>query len=147
MLKFTFPDLWSSICFETPPGSHVGVTEAMLFIVYSYWLYIGLHFACLVYLARYAQVNVRSVPWGEKLGDIRHTTHIHQTWKVVMTTTLEHDDVIKWKLFRVTGPLFGEFTGLINWPSKQSWDWWLEAQSCPLYDHSFEVLYVCCQHH
>ena len=66
-----------------------------------------------------------------------------------------HDDVIKWKLFRVTGFLCGEFTGrrwilrtmasdaelwCFLWSvkrlSKQSWGWWFETPSRPLWRHS-----------
>ena len=63
-----------------------------------------------------------------------------------------HDDVIKWKLFSVTGPLCGEFTGhrwipltkasdaklgcfLSFAQNKQSWDWWFETPSCWLWRH------------
>ena len=55
-----------------------------------------------------------------------------------------HDDVIKWKHFRVTGPLCGEFTvhrcaiwymRLKHRLSKQSWGWWFETPSCPLWRH------------
>ena len=67
------------------------------------------------------------------------------------------DDVIKWKHFRVTGHLCGEFTGHRWFPrtkasdaelfdvffdlhpnkrlSKQSWGWWFETPSCPLWRH------------
>ena len=31
----------------------------------------------------------------------------------------EHDDVIKWKHFRVTGPLCGEFTGPGEFPTQR----------------------------
>ena len=65
-----------------------------------------------------------------------------------------HDDVIKWKHFRVTGPLCGEFTGPGEFPtqrpvtrsfdvffdlrlnkrlSKKSWGWWFETLSRPLW--------------
>ena len=68
--------------------------------------------------------------------------------------TVSHDDVIKWKHFRVTGPLCGEFTGpgefLAQRPvtrsfdvffdlrpnkrlSKQPWGWWFETPSCSLW--------------
>ena len=66
-----------------------------------------------------------------------------------------HDDVIKWKHFRVTGPLCGEFTrhrwipltkasGAELWCflssinkrlSKQSWGWWFERPSFSLWRH------------
>ena len=67
-----------------------------------------------------------------------------------------HDDVIKWKHFRVTGPLCGEFTGPGEFPtqrpvtrsfdvffdlrlnkplSKQSWGWWFETLSRSLWRH------------
>ena len=68
----------------------------------------------------------------------------------------DHDDVIKWKHFRVTGPLCGKFTGHGEFPSqrpvtrsfdvffdlrgnkrlrKQSWGWWFETQSRSLWRH------------
>ena len=67
-----------------------------------------------------------------------------------------HDDVIKWKHFRVTGPLCEEFTGhrriplkkvqwrgawmvffflRLNKPLKQWWGWWFETLSSPLRRH------------
>ena len=64
-----------------------------------------------------------------------------------------HDDVIKWKHFRVTGHLCRKFTGhgaqrpvtrmcemffdlrLNKRLSKQSWDWWSETPSHPLWRH------------
>ena len=64
---------------------------------------------------------------------------------------LIHDDVIKWTHFRVTGHLCGEFTGvqrpvtrnfdvffdlrLNKRLRKQSWCWWLETLSRPLWRH------------
>ena len=68
-------------------------------------------------------------------------------------------DVIKWKHFHVTGHLCGEFTGpgefsaqrpvarsfgvffdlrLNKRLSKQSWGWWLETLSCPLWRYRNE---------
>ena len=70
------------------------------------------------------------------------------------TVGWRHDDVIKWKHFRITGPLWGEFTGdrwiplttasdaelwhffdlcLNRRLSKQSRRWWFEKQSRPLW--------------
>ena len=70
-----------------------------------------------------------------------------------------HDDVIKWKHFRVVGPLCGEFTGhrwipltkasdaelwyfLSSGPnkrsSKQSRRWWFDTLSCSLWRHRNE---------
>ena len=67
-----------------------------------------------------------------------------------------HDDVIKWKHFRVAGPLCGKFTGPGDFPtqrpvtrsfdvffdlrpnkrsSKQSWGWWFGTLSCSLWPH------------
>ena len=67
-----------------------------------------------------------------------------------------YDDVIKWKHFRVTGPLCGEFTGPGEFPtqrpvtlsfdvffdlrlnkrlSKQPWGWWFETPSLSLWHH------------
>ena len=71
-----------------------------------------------------------------------------------------HDDVIKWKHFRVTGHLWGEFTGPGEVPAqrpvtrnfdvfddlrlnkrlnKQSWGWWFETLSRPLWRHCNEL--------
>ena len=61
-----------------------------------------------------------------------------------------HDDVIKWKHFRVTGHLCGEFPTQrpVTWSfdivfdprlnerlNKQSWGWWFETLSHPLWRH------------
>ena len=67
-----------------------------------------------------------------------------------------HDGVIKWKHFRATGHLWGEFTGDREFPaqmpvtrsfdvffdlhlnkrlSKQSWGWWFETPSRSLWRH------------
>ena len=54
-------------------------------------------------------------------------------------------------IFRDTGPLCGEFTGHRSFDvffdlhlnrrlSKQSWGWWFETPSCPLWRHRNEVL-------
>ena len=72
------------------------------------------------------------------------------------TDRSKHDDVIKWKHFRVTGHLCGEFTGrrwiprtkasdaelsCFLWSalnkrlSKQWQGWWFETPSCPLWLH------------
>ena len=69
----------------------------------------------------------------------------------------DHDDVIKWNIFRVTGPLCGEFTGPGEFPtqrpvtrtfdvffdlrlnkrlSKQPWGWWFETPSWSLWSQS-----------
>ena len=80
---------------------------------------------------------------------------------------VEHDDVIKWKIFRVTGPLCGEFTGPRWIPlttravtrnfdvffdlcpnkrlSKQWWGWWFETQSRSLWRHciGFSLVHMC----
>ena len=69
-----------------------------------------------------------------------------------------HNDVIKWKNFRDTGPLCGEFTGYRWIPltkasdaefwcfdlclnirlSKQSWGWWFQTPSHSLWHHCNE---------
>ena len=83
--------------------------------------------------------------------------------------TVFHDDVIKWKVFRVSGPLFGEFTGHrsisrtkasdaelwwfvwsgLNRPlSKQLWDWWFEKPSHSLWRHcNVAISYTLCLFH
>ena len=75
--------------------------------------------------------------------------------------TLLHDDVIKWKHFCITGPLWGESTGhqwipltkdsgvefgwvffylrLNKWLNKQWWGWWLEMPSHPLWRQRVEI--------
>ena len=79
--------------------------------------------------------------------------------------TSQHDDVIKWKYFRVTGPLCGEFTGHRWMPhteasdaelwcffdlrlnkrlSKQSWGWWSETPSRSLWRHSNGRVFLIC---
>ena len=69
-----------------------------------------------------------------------------------------HNDVIKWKYFRITGPLCGEFTGQFSSQrsetrsfdvffdlrlnkrlSKQSWGWWFETPSRSLWRHRNEI--------
>ena len=73
-----------------------------------------------------------------------------------------HDDVIKWKHFRVTGPLCGEFTGPGEFPaqrpvtrcfdvffhlrlnkrlSKQPWGWWFETAGWSLWRHRNVISY------
>ena len=67
-----------------------------------------------------------------------------------MEMNYTRDDVINWKKIRVTGHLCGEFTGQrpATWGfivfvdqhpnkrlSKQSWDWWFEMPSLPLWRH------------
>ena len=75
-----------------------------------------------------------------------------------------NDDIIKWKHFRVTGPLCGEFTGhrwippqrpvtrsfevffdlhLNKRLSKQSWGWGCETPSCSLWLHCNAKLMTC----
>ena len=72
------------------------------------------------------------------------------------TDVISHDDVIKYygNIFRVTGPLCGDFTGPVEFPtqrpvarsfdvifdlrlnkrlSKQPWGWWLETPSWSLW--------------
>ena len=41
----------------------------------------------------------------------KNKVYIHAYIAVFVDKTAIHDDVIKWKLFRVTDPLCGEFTG------------------------------------
>ena len=74
--------------------------------------------------------------------------------KLALVITAPHTDVIKWKHFRVTGPLCGEFTGefptqrpltrsfdvffdlrLNKRLSKQPWGWWFETPSWSLWRH------------
>ena len=74
---------------------------------------------------------------------------------------LTHDDVINGNIFRVTGPLCGEFTGPGEFPtqrpvtrsfdvffdlrlnkrlSKQPWGWWFETLSWSLWRHRNDIL-------
>ena len=68
-------------------------------------------------------------------------------WRVICHG---RDDVIKWKHFRVTGPLCGEFPAqmpvtrgfdiffdlcLNKRFSKQSWGWWFKTPSCSSWRH------------
>ena len=72
---------------------------------------------------------------------------------------VSHADVIKWKHFRVTGPLCEEFT-VHRWIprtkasdeelwfffdlrlSEQSWGWWFEMPSRPWWRHSNEFAFL-----
>ena len=75
----------------------------------------------------------------------------------------DHDDVIIWKHFRATGPLWGEFTGhrwipitnasdaelwcflrsaLNKQLSKQSWGWWFETPSRSLWRQDLLSLFA-----
>ena len=42
-----------------------------------------------------------------------------QPWYFCFVCQIFHDDVIKWKHFRVTGPLCGEFTGPGEFPTQR----------------------------
>ena len=69
-------------------------------------------------------------------------------------TRTEHDDVIKWKRFPrywpfvrgihrspVNSPHKGQWRGALmfpKWLSKQSWGWWFETPSCPLWRYCNE---------
>ena len=85
------------------------------------------------------------------VGQLCSDTIINASWDLLC-----HDDVIKWKHFRVTDPLCGEFTGQRWIPrtkasdaklwcflssvlnkrlSKQSWGWWFGTPSRPLWRH------------
>ena len=76
-----------------------------------------------------------------------------------------HDDVLKWKIFRVTGPLCGEFIDHRWIPSqrpvsrsfdvyfdlrlnkrwsKQSWGWWFETSSRSLWRHYNDMIHDSC---
>ena len=82
----------------------------------------------------------------------------HRFWRAY---SLSHDDVIKWKIFRVTGcagksPATGEFPAqrpvtrsfgvffdlrLYKRSSKQWWGWWFETPSHPLWRHCNDKLF------
>ena len=65
----------------------------------------------------------------------------------VVCHQLTHDDVIKWKLFPRYWPFVrGIHRSPVNSPhkgqwrlSKQSWGWWFETPSCPLWRQSNEL--------
>ena len=84
-------------------------------------------------------------------GFITYVQHI-QHWIVITLSVARHDGIIKWSHFRVTGHLCGEFTVTDEFPtqrpvtrsfdlhlnkrlSKQSWGWWFETLSRPLWRH------------
>ena len=69
----------------------------------------------------------------------------------ILWDTLSHDNVIKWKHFRGNWPFVRRIhrspvnsphsldvffdLRLNKWLSKQSWGWWFETLSCPLWRH------------
>ena len=91
---------------------------------------------------------------------------VHVASHDIVVKKMYHDDVIKWKHFCVTGHLRGEFTGhrwipgikasdaelwcfLWSAPekrlSKQSWGWWFEKSSRPLWRHcNFLFIVIAC---
>ena len=98
-------------------------------------------------------------PWWQEIRLVATSMAARVTWPGGKF----HDDVIKWKnIFRVTGHLCGEFTGLRWIPaqrpvtrgvyvffdlrldgrlSKHSWGWWLETPSCTLWGQSNVMAY------
>ena len=109
-------------------------------------LYCGLVWLCNSHLSHIPQGNLtdfETILWLARKAITKTARH-------------RHDDVIKWKHFRVTGLLCGEFTGHRWIPitmasdaelwfffnlrpnkrlSKQSWGWWFETPSCSLWRH------------
>ena len=83
-------------------------------------------------------------------------------WAAVRPTKPEHDDVIKWKHFPLNWPfVWGIHRSPVNSPHKtpvtqsfdvfldmrlnkrsstQSWGWWLETPSCPVWRHCNDVI-------
>ena len=84
-------------------------------------------------------------------------------WKmcIMAVPTLNMMTSSNGNIFRVTGPLCGEFTGpgefpakrpvtrsfdiffdlrLNKWLSKQSWGWWFETLSRPLWRHCYDII-------
>ena len=78
-------------------------------------------------------------------------------------TRVDHDNAIKWKLFRVTGPFAvnspftGEFSSqrpvtrsydvfsdlrLNKWLNTQSWGWWFETPSGSLWRHRNDITQI-----
>ena len=103
---------------------------------------------------------------GSRLDYIFNILFRQQRWKQRSTFyhfegnpldwSVNHDDVIKWKHFRVTGPFCEEFTGHRRIPHtkasdakfdvlfdlclntrlcKQSWGWWSGTPWCSLWRH------------
>ena len=101
-----------------------------------------------------------TIPFSEGNGHFRHQ-HPVETFAVEVLASNEarppsHDDVIKWKHFRVTGPLCGNSPVVVSslckcqWRgnliffldlrltrrlSKPTWGWWFETPSRPLWRH------------
>ena len=91
--------------------------------------------------------------WRESKSELLDSRHIAAVMPNMMTSS-------NGNIFRVTGPLCGEFIGPGEFPtqrpvtrsfdvfcdqrpnerlSKQSWDWWFETHSSPLWRHSNEL--------
>ena len=98
-----------------------------------------------------------------KCSLIEYNLYILETRKL-QKLAVKHDDVFKWKHFRVTGHLCGEFTDhrsisrteasdaefdaffdlrLNKRLSKQWWCWWFETPSRPLWRHCYELCTSC----
>ena len=77
------------------------------------------------------------------LGDVRVITKV-SFWDSFFKIWIWHDDVIKWKHFPRNWPFVrGIHRSLMNSHkrlSKQSWGWWLETLSCPLWRHCNDIL-------
>ena len=86
-----------------------------------------------------------------------HVEKVHNTWRNSHPWSLFMMTSSNGNIFRVTGPLCGEFTGPGEFPTqrpvtrsfdvyfdlrlnkrlcKQSWGWWFETLLCPLWRHS-----------
>ena len=107
-------------------------------------------------VAIYQSTPTQELPGDHWAGRNRSTQRSPQHEPHVATRWLRHDDVIKGNIFRVTGHLCGEFIGprwiprtkaidaeldilfdlrLNKRLSKQSWGWWFETPSRPLWRH------------
>ena len=104
--------------------------------------------------------NLFRLAWCQSLSAIPQWNCLHwYRWR--HPDQIEHDDVIKWKHYRVTGPLCGEFGVTGESPSqrpvtrsfdvfldliqnKQSWGWWFETPSHLLWRHCNDTESIIC---
>ena len=96
-------------------------------------------------------INDNNTDWCSYINSSEGSVNVYRG-----EAAASHDDVIKWKHFRVTGPLCGNSPVTGEFPSqrpvtrsfdvffdlrlnegmsKQSWSWWFETPSRPLWRH------------
>ena len=105
-------------------------------------------------MTQFDWVSFRSCNEFKKMDSVDIFGYLTHCWRLVC-----HDDVIKWKHLPrywpfVGSPVAGEFPSqrsvirsfdvffdlyLNKWLSKQSWGWWFETPSCPLWRDSNEL--------